>query len=41
MIPLIAAGWTVVETYNITAWAAWLPNLALASLWTRRRLQVG
>lgn len=27
MIPLVAAGWTVVETYSITAWLCWVPNL--------------
>lgn len=38
MAPLMATGWTVVETYNITAWAAWVPNLWLANRWTRRSL---
>lgn len=27
MAPLMAAGWSVAETYDVTAWACWVPNL--------------
>lgn len=27
MLPLMIAGWSVVETYNVTAWGAWVPIL--------------
>jgi uncharacterized membrane protein len=33
MAPLIAQGWSVVETYQITAWASWLPNLIAVQLY--------
>lgn len=33
MAPLMATGWTVAETYDITAWGAWTLNLALLELW--------
>lgn len=36
MAPLMAAGWTVGETYNITAWGCWLVNLAVLEWWQRR-----
>lgn len=36
MAPLMASGWSVVETYNLTAWAAWVPNLLLVELLIRR-----
>ena len=38
MAPLMAAGWSVDETYQITAWGCWLVNLAVveALLWRRR-----
>lgn len=36
MAPLMASGWSVVETYNLTAWVSWLPNLLLVELWIRR-----
>lgn len=40
MAPLMAAGWSVNETYQVTAWGCWLVNLAVieALLWRRRRL---
>ena len=38
MAPLMANGWTVGETYNITAWGAWLFNLAVLEWWERRRV---
>ena len=38
MAPLMAVGWTVAETYNITAWGAWLFNLAVLEWWDRRRV---
>ncbi len=37
MAPLMLAGWSVVETYQITAWGSWLLNLALLELWQARR----
>lgn len=37
MAPLIAQGWTIVETYQITAWACWLPNLIAVELWLQRK----
>lgn len=37
MAPLLALGWTVPQTYDVTAWGAWLLNLALLELWLRRR----
>jgi uncharacterized membrane protein len=37
MAPLMAAGWTVAETYTVTAWACWLPSLIVVELWQRRR----
>ncbi|MFN3954992.1 MAG: DUF2306 domain-containing protein [Pararhodobacter sp.] len=36
MAPLMGAGWTVLETYLITAWAGWLPNMLLVEWWLRR-----
>lgn len=36
MGPLMARGWTVVETYQITAWGSWVINLAFAEWWLRR-----
>lgn len=36
MAPLMATGWTVAETYQITAWGSWLLNLAAVELWLRR-----
>ena len=38
MAPLMASGWTVAETYNVTAWGAWLFNLAVLEWWQRRRV---
>lgn len=35
MAPLMEQGWTVVETYQITGWGAWLPNLALMEIYIR------
>jgi hypothetical protein len=35
MAPMVANGWTVVETYDVTAWAAWVPNL-IAVEWALR-----
>lgn len=37
MAPLMAMGWTVTETYQITAWGSWLFNLAVLELWVNRR----
>ena len=35
MAPLMADGWTVVETYQITAWGAWVPNLIAVEIYLR------
>ena len=37
MAPLMASGWTVAQTYDITAWGSWILNLALLELWQRKR----
>ena len=37
MPPLIAQGWSVVETYQITAWASWLPNLIAVEIYLRAK----
>jgi hypothetical protein len=37
MAPLMAAGWTVAQTYDVTAWGSWVPSLILLELWLRRR----
>lgn len=34
--PLAAAGWSVNDTYLITAWGCWVPNLVFMELWLRR-----
>lgn len=36
MTPLMASGWSVPETYQITAWASWVPNLIVVEWWFRR-----
>lgn len=33
MAPLMAQGWTVVETYDVTAWGSWLPTLLAVEVW--------
>lgn len=38
MAPLLASGWTVGETYNVTAWGSWLLNLAVLEWWQRRQV---
>ncbi|MCY1126130.1 DUF2306 domain-containing protein [Frigidibacter sp. RF13] len=40
MAPLMAAGWTSTETYDVTAWACWLVNLTLLELFVLRRRKV-
>lgn len=35
---LIASGWSVLETYDVTAWASWVINLAVVEWWLRRPL---
>lgn len=35
MAPLLSDGWTVVETYQITAWGAWVPNLIAVEIYLR------
>ena len=35
MAPLLAQGWSVVETYQITAWGAWVPNLIAVEIYLR------
>jgi hypothetical protein len=37
MMPLMASGWTVAQTYDVTAWGCWVPNLIVLELWLRRR----
>lgn len=37
MAPLMVAGWTPIETYMITAWAGWLPNMIAVEWWLRRQ----
>jgi len=34
---LLASGWTVLETYDLTAWASWLINILAVEWWLRRR----
>ncbi len=36
MAPLMAQGWSVAETYDVTAWGAWTLNLLVLELWQRR-----
>lgn len=36
MAPLLATGWSVVETYEITAWLSWLVNLTVVETMLRR-----
>ena len=38
MAPLMASGWTVAETYDVTAWGAWVLNLIVLEWWQRRRV---
>ncbi len=33
---LMASGWSLLETYNVTAWASWLINLAAVEFYLRR-----
>lgn len=40
MAPLMIAGWSVTDTYLITAWASWIPSLVLVELWMRRKPRV-
>lgn len=41
MAPLMASGWTVAQTYDVTAWGSWVLNLMVLEMWQRRgRLQV-
>ena len=37
MAPLLAAGWTVLQTYDVTAWASWGGNLAVIEYYLRRK----
>lgn len=39
MAPLMASGWTVAQTYDVTAWGSWVPSLILVELYLRRRPQ--
>lgn len=34
---LIMSGWSILETYDVTAWASWGINLVLVEIWLRRR----
>lgn len=40
MAPLMAMGWTVAETYNVTAWLSWMLNLLAVEVILRNRLRV-
>ena len=40
MLPLIGAGMTITETYDITAWASWLLPLVVVELWRRRKARL-
>ena len=40
MAPLMASGWTVAQTYDVTAWGSWMLNLAVLEIMQRRSLQV-
>lgn len=35
MAPLLIAGWTVAQTYDVTAWGAWVLNLAVLEIVSR------
>ncbi len=35
MAPLMVFGWTVPQTYDVTAWGAWVINLVVLELWQR------
>lgn len=37
MPPLMIAGWSVVETYNVTAWGAWVPILIFVEWFVLRK----
>ena len=37
MTPLMAMGWTVAQTYDVTAWGCWVPSLILLDLWFANR----
>lgn len=37
MAPLMASGWTVAETYEVTAWGSWLLSLGVLEVWRARR----
>lgn len=37
MLPLMISGWTVVQTYNVAAWGAWVPILILVERTVLRR----
>lgn len=40
MAPLMAAGWTITETYDVTAWGSWVPFLIYME-WRMRRTRRG
>lgn len=37
MLPLVMSGWTVVETYDVTAWGSWVPTLIFVELQILRK----
>ncbi len=41
MAPMMAGGMEPLETYDITAWASWVPNLLIVEWWLRRRNAAG
>lgn len=34
---LIAQGWSVPETFDVTGWACWIPNLIVIEIWLHRK----
>lgn len=36
MAPLMAMGWELTATYDVTAWGSWVLNLVVLELWQRR-----
>jgi Predicted membrane protein (DUF2306) len=37
MGPLMAMGWSVPDTYDVTAWGSWILNLVVLEIWRARR----
>jgi hypothetical protein len=41
MAPLMSLGWSVAETYDVTAWGSWVLNLLVLEAWQWRARTVG